>query len=176
VKGKVSYQEKMYGIVVIRPGGDRRLFGRIRRSSKGDVYTIWAEDQSPRNLAKGSNPHASYHADGRLHSKSYDRAAIIRRLQVPNQQFRGNQPIEATNADRAISPTLPPLTGSFDDLFEIPLDLISGKMNQSIAVDVIEPGGEPIRVTGKDKVLVEKVFKDEAPWIVVSFVETPDMP
>jgi len=169
----VSYQEKMYGVVIVRPGGDRRLFGRVRRSSNGDVYAIWAEDESPRSLAKGSNAHASYHASGRLHSKSYDRQAIVKRLQVPGPQFQGTQPIEATNADRASSSTLPLMTGHFDDVFEVPLNLISGKTNQSIAVDVIEPRHEPIRVTGKDKVLAERVFQDEPPWIVISLVETP---
>ncbi len=169
----MSYQEKMYGIVIVRPGDDRRLFGRVRRSSEGDVYAIWAEDESPMNLGKGSNAHASYHADGRLHSKSYDRTAIVNRLQVPGRQFQGTQPIEITNADRARSPTLPPMTGHFDDVFELSLDLITGKANQLIAVDVVEPGCEPIRVTGKDKVLAERVFRDEPPWIVISLVETP---
>jgi len=164
----------MYGIVLTRPDGDKRLFGRLRRSSNGDVYAIWAEDQSPRNLAIGSHPHASYHADGRLHSKTYDRAAIIRRLQTPDKQFRDNQPMEATNADRAVSPTLPPFAGHFDDVFEIPLGLITGNPNQSIAVDVVEPGSVPVRATRKDTVLAEKVFRDEVPWIVVSLVETPD--
>jgi hypothetical protein len=162
----------MYGIVVVRSGDDKRLFGRVRRSSKGDVYAVWAEDESPLNLAKGSNPHASYHANGRLHSKTYDRAVIVKELQLPDQRFRGNQPLEATNADRAASPTLPPLAGHFDDVFEVSLDLITGRTNQSIAVDVVEPGLEPVRVTGKDRVLAEKVFQDDAPWIVVSLVET----
>lgn len=169
----MAHQEKIYGIVVVRPGDDRRLFGRVRRSSKGDVYAVWAEDESSRNLAKCSNPHASYHANGRLHSKTYDQAAIVKKLQLPDQRFRGNQPIEATNADRAASPTLPPLTGHFDDVFELRLDLITGRTNQSIAVDVVEPGLEPVRMTGKDRVLAEKVFQEEAPWIVVSLVETP---
>ena len=170
----MPYQEKIYGIVVVRSGNDKRLFGRVRRSSGGDIYAIWAEDESPHSLSKGSNPHASYHADGRVHSKTHDRAAIIKKLQAPDQQFRGNQPIEATNADRAASATLPPLAGNFDDVFEISLDLITGKTNQLVAVEVIQPGGTPIRVTGRDNVLTEKVFQEEAPWIVVSFVETPD--
>jgi N-methylhydantoinase A/oxoprolinase/acetone carboxylase beta subunit len=136
------------------------------------VYAIWAEDEAPRNLAKGSNPHASYHANGRLHSKTYDQAVIVKKLQLPDRRFRGNQPMEATNADRAASPTLPPLTGHFVDVFELRLELITGKMNQSITVAVVEPGLDPVRVTGKDRVLAEKVFQDEAPWIVVSFVET----
>ena len=166
----------MYAIVVAKPGGDNRLFGRVRRSPDGDVYVIWAEDESPRNLGKGSNPHASYHADGRLHSKTYDRAAYIRALQVPGPEFRGNQPIEVTNADRALSATLPPVAGGFDDAFEISSDLVTGNQNQWIAVDVIEPGFPPVRVTQNDTILAQKVFEDEVPWIVVRLGQSSLIP
>lgn len=90
--------------------------------------------------------------------------------------FRGSQPIEATNAGRALSPTLPKLCGNFDDLFEIPLELVTGRENQAIAVDVVEPGVAPVRLTGQDTVLIEKVFQDATPWIVVSLLETPVRP
>ena len=74
-----------------------------------------------------------------------------------------------------MSPTLPPFAGHFDDVFEIPLGLITGNPNQSIAVNVVEPGSVPVRATRKDTVLAEKVFRDEVPWIVVSLVETPEV-
>jgi hypothetical protein len=171
----LPYQEKMYAIVITRPGGDKRLFGRIRRSPKGDVYAVWAEDESPHNLGKGSNPHASYHANGRLHSKTHNRPAVVRSLQVPAKDFRGNQPIEGTNADRGLSPTLPAFVGQFDDIFEIPLDLISGNSSQSFAVDLVEPGVSPVELTRRDKVLAQKVFRDDVPWIVVRLVEPSDV-
>jgi hypothetical protein len=107
-----------------------------------------------------------------LHSKTHNQSAIKKQLQKPGEAFRGNQPIEATNADRALSPTLPVLSGTFDDLFEIPSRLVTGLQNQSITVDVVEPGVAPVRLTGRDVVLIEKVFQDEEPWIVVSLVET----
>jgi hypothetical protein len=87
----MSYKEKMYGIVVVWPDHDRRLFGRVRRSHKGDVYVVWAEDQSPNNLSKGSNPHASYHSEGQLHSKTHDIRFSPKILQPPNRRFVGNQ-------------------------------------------------------------------------------------
>lgn len=169
----MSYEEKMYGIVVVRPGQDKRLFARIRSSSNGDVYVIWAEDQSPNNLGRGSNPHASYHRKGQLHSKTYNKPSIIKNLQPPNREFVGNQPIEATNADRAGSATLPPVPEHLDDQFELSIDLIIERANRSITVDIVEPGAEPIRLTGRDTVIAEKVFKDDVPWIVVSLIETP---
>jgi hypothetical protein len=169
----MSYEGKMYGIVVVRFSQDRRLFGCVRRSSNGDVYAIWAEDQSPDNLSQGSNPHASYHSKGQLHSKTYDKRTIIKNLRPPNREFVGNQPIEATNADRAASATLPPVPEHLDDQFELSIDLIVERANRSITVDIVEPGVEPIRLTGRDTVIAEKVFKDDVPWIVVSLVEAP---
>ena len=169
----MSYEEKIYGIMIIRSGHDRRLFGRVRRSSKGDVYAIWADDLSPDNLSQGSNPHASYHWKGQLHSKTHDKPTIIKNLQPPNREFVGNQPIEATNADRAASATLPPVPDHLDDQFELSIDSIVERANRLITVDTVEPGVEPIRLTGRDTVIAEKVFKDDIPWIVVSLVEAP---
>ena len=169
----MSYEEKIYGIVIVRSGHDRHLFGRVRRSSKGDVYVIWAEDQSPDNLSQGSNPHASYHRKGQLHSKTHDKRIIIKNLQSPNREFVGNQQIEATNADRAASGTLPPIPEHLDDQFELSIDSIGERANRSITVDIVEPGVEPLRLTGRDTVIAEKVFKDDIPWIVVSLVEAP---
>ena len=172
----MSYDEKIYGIVIVRPGDDRRLFGRVRRGPNGDVYAIWTEDESPDNLSRGSNPHASYHRSGQLHSKSYDKRSIVKNLQPPNRQFTGNQPIEATNANRATSATLPPVPKHLDGHFELSLDAVIGHINRSITVDIVEPGIEPVRLTGRDSVIAEKVFKDDTPWIVVSLVEAPSTP
>ena len=98
---------KSFALGIVRPNGDNRRFGRVRRSAGSDVYVVWSEYDSPSALDKGSNPHASYHRDGRLHSKTYDRATIVKQLQAPGKAFRGNQPIEATNADRALSSRFP---------------------------------------------------------------------
>jgi hypothetical protein len=68
---------------------------------------------------------------------------------------------------------LPPFVGNFDEVFEIPAELVTGQPHQCIAVDVTEPGVAPVRVTGGDTVLLEKVFTDDVPWIVVSLVEPP---
>ncbi len=169
----MPYGEKIYAIAIVHPDGRKHLFGRVRRSAKGDVYAVWAEDQSPRNLGRGSNPHASYHADGRKHSKSYDRTAIKKSLQIPDASFKGTEPIEATNADRGLSLTLPMLSGNFDDVFEIGSAQIAPTRNPSITVDVSEPGVPPIRLTGKDHVIAEKIFKDDIPWIIVSLIQPP---
>lgn len=167
----LEYEEKMYAIVIARPRGERRLLARIRRSPKGEIFVIWAEDESPDNPARGADPHASYHASGRLHYKMSRAIAFIKNLQAPSRNFRWNQPIVVTNANRALSPTLPVLSGQFDDEIEISVDLISGNPNQSIAVDLTEPGVPPANVNRTDRVLAEKTFDDDVPWIIVRLVE-----
>ena len=71
-----------------------------------------------------------------------------------------------------MSLTLPLVTGNFDDVFEIPLGVLTANPQQIfITVDVVEPGVAPIRMTGNDDVTLEKVFQDAVPWIVVSLVK-----
>jgi hypothetical protein len=170
---QMQFRKKIYAIAIVHPDGRKHLFGRVRRSAKGDVYALWSEDQSPRNLRRGSNPHASYHATGRLHSKSYNVSAIKKSRQIPDASLKGTEPLEATNADRGLSPTLPVLSGNFDGVFEIDAAWIAASQNPSITVDLSEPGFPLIRQTGRDRVIAEKIFKDDNPWIIVSLVEPP---
>lgn len=105
---------KRYGIIVLHPDGTRRLFGRVTRSDAGDIYVNWevVEPQSKPGRAPW-RPHASYHASGQLHSKSHNRISIKKTRPVPNSTFTGVEPIEATNADRALSETLPSVAEQF---------------------------------------------------------------
>ena len=165
---------KNYGIVIVDTGGDRRLFASIRRADPGDVYVNWVVDEvSPSPRVPKWNPHGSYHASGQLHSKSYNRIAIRKHRRTPGPAFTGSEPLEVTNADRALSASLPADPGGFDDYFEIDVSLITGSPAQAIAVDLIAPDAEPVRLTGSDTVIAEKVFKDQIPWISVSLVEPP---
>ena len=163
----------MYAIVIVHQNGRKHLFGRIRRSPKGDVYVVWAEDESCLNLGTGSNPHASYHASGQVHSKSHNVSFFEKIRQRPDDCFMGTEPLEATNADRGLSLTLPIFSGSVDGVFEIDAAQIRECENPSITVDLSEPGVSPIRQTGDDRVLAERTFDDEGPWIIVSLVVPP---
>ena len=164
---------KTYAVIVRYGPSDTRLFARIIRKNKGDVVVAWSIDE-PKTPSRvpAWNPHATYHKDGRQHSKSYDRPNIVKYKQRPNSVFKGCEQIEATNADRMRS-NLPPCSPTdFDDVFEVPVHMISGKQNQFVSVDLVEPGIEPIRLTGHDKVLLEAKFKDSVPWIVVTLGES----
>jgi hypothetical protein len=162
---------KRFGIVILHPDGTKRLFGRVTRADAGDIYVNWEVVEAPAKPGVAPwKPHASYHASGQIHSKSHNRIGIKKYRPVPNATFKGVQPIEATNADRALSNTLPCVAEQFDDVLEIDSALISGAQSQAVTVDAVEPGQIPIRLTGKDTVIAEKTFPDAVPWIVVSLV------
>src|SRR5262245_28897971 len=118
---------KRYGIIILRRDGSKRLFGRITRADAGDIYVNWEVVES--TLKPGMprwKPHASYHASGQLHSKSHNRITIKKARPAPSSGFAGAEPIEATNADRALSEALPCVSEQFDDALEIDSALISG--------------------------------------------------
>lgn len=163
---------RRFGIVINHADGTQRLFGTVSRSDKGDVYVNWIVDEPPRrSIVPPWKPHASYHASGQVHSKSHNHTAIKKIRQVPGPTFKGNEPVEATNSDRALSASLPVVTETFDDKLEIDVSLISGLTSQAIAVDLVEPGISPSQLTGNDVVLAQKTFSDQIPWIVVRLVQ-----
>ena len=162
---------KRYGIVILHPDGSKRLFGRVTRADAGDIYVNWeVVEPQPKPGVAPWKPHASYHASGQLHSKSHNRIGIKKARPAPKPAFTGAEPIETTNADRALSGTLPCVAEQFDDVLEIDSALISGSPSQAVTVDAVAPGQIPVRLTGQDTVLAEKMFTDAVPWIVVSLV------
>lgn len=162
----MSYQEKIYAVVIVRSDNDKRLFSRVRRGPKGDFYVVFADDESPDNPGKGANAHASVHKDGRSHFKSSGQKMAVKHGSTPTNGFKGNLIPIVTNADRARSTTLPMLEGTFDGYFYVPLSLLDGSQSQSFSFHLTEPGVEPANVSHKDEVLAEARFDDDKPWIV----------
>ena len=70
MKLKMIAGEYRYAVAV-RESQDLWLTLWVRRSPRGDVYML-----VPRG-DRHWNPHTSYHRDGTLHSKSFDRAAAV---------------------------------------------------------------------------------------------------
>lgn len=168
----MPYVDRRYAIVIAHRDGSQRLFASIHRAPTGDIYVNWAEDQRPENVARDADAHASYHASGQLHTRAYQQQpAIVRQVLPPTRVFHGNQPIIATNADRALQGEFPRLSGHFDDVFEIPSTLIANNPRQMIAVDAVEPNVPPANITGRDDVLAQRDFRDDVPWIVVRLIQ-----
>lgn len=152
---------------------DARLFARIIRKDNTDIVVTWTVDEplTP-SCVPAWNPHATVHRDGNQHSKSYKRQLIKKVVPKPNASFQGCVQLEVTNADRMLSPSLP-LTNpqKFDDVFKIPVNMVTGRTNQYISVCIVSPNTQPLRLSGEENVLLEHTFKDAVPWIIVSFFE-----
>jgi hypothetical protein len=132
------------GIVVRRAEDNRRLSGRIIRKSQGDITPVWTVDEPnrPRRVLAW-NPHVTLHVSGQKHSKSYNRASVVRQTQVPNSQFEGRENLKVKNADRMLSPSLPPVVEAFDDTSKVWADCVRETM--MLSVDIISvPGCGPV--------------------------------
>ena len=62
-------------------------------------------------------------------------------------------------------------TDEFSDVFEIPVDVLRPeKCRTYLAVDLAEPGSEPI-ITPGARIIRQKVFRAHIPWIMVTLFE-----
>jgi hypothetical protein len=82
--------EYRYAVAVRDETGRLWLTLWVRRDPKGEYFVML-----PRKDGRW-NPHASYHRDGRLHSKSYGRKLLPAQKRQPlNEAFRGSENIGA---------------------------------------------------------------------------------
>jgi hypothetical protein len=180
-----EYAEKLYAVIVEWPDGDKRIFARIRRNTQGEVFVVYAADTAPNSLTADMDVHNSVHEDGRTHvrvgikrpNKRWKRQKLdpiaVQSGQAPTKDFKGNGAIFATNADRAMSRTLPRFEGKADDVFEVRSDLLNGTPQQMFGFQLVQPDTEPAFFGRPDEeILAKEIFGDDVPWIVVRLVET----
>jgi hypothetical protein len=171
--GKQAKSETTSGAtfaIAVRDGADLFTVLRIRRSPQGDVYVNW-----PRGDPK-HNPHASYHASGQHHQKSFNHNFDRVYRQKPDQSFQGTQrvegtPLNTTDPRQWNDPCNPP---DHDDVFEIPLsELRPEKYRHTVTVDLVEPN-HVADIVPEKAIVRQAVFKDAVPWIVATLFETWD--
>ena len=145
--------------VAVREGSDLFMTLFIRRDPKGDVYVM-----IPRR--RGSeNPHASYHRDGTLHHKNYDRPMMPSdRQSLIDGGFKGCEHIcmFGEHAPKVVGVTCDAskLTG----IVEVPDEILS---DGYFAVDLVEPGCENQVIDLCNPVHSRHVFKEAEPWLVI---------
>lgn len=160
----MSGQRGMFAVAV--RDRDLYLFLRIRRNSKGEVFVMFPRKD------RGWDPHASYHADGSLHSKSHDRKSFVRQCAKPGASFLETVTFPATHIGKNDAKTNNIICrpDEFEDIFEIPLSDFDGTKYANISVDLTPPDGRP-NVCGR--IIRHKVlFRDATPWIVVTLSDT----
>jgi hypothetical protein len=113
------------------------------------------------------NPHGSWHRDGRLHHKSFNKRLLPAE---PRQEPNAHQLIMrgiALDEPRAFGVTCDPT--EFSDVVEIPVGILSPKHYETYtSIDVSEPGLQPLLMGGTEEILAQRIFDDAIPHITVS--------
>ena len=159
----------MYALA-IRDGAELFLVLLVRRDVKGDLYTIY-----PRREPGGWNPHTSYHASGQHHQKIFGRGFMVCQRQKPDTDFCGTENVTtigvAADEPRAINMLCKP--ERFAAVLEVPIEETrSDKYRTFIAVDLAQPGGQPI-ILPEARIIRQAKFTDAIPWILITVFEAP---
>jgi hypothetical protein len=158
--------EHLYGVAV-REGSDLWLTLWVRRSRKGEVFVM-----VPR--AKESwDPHASYHRDGKFHSKSFGRKVIVQQRQPLNGDFSGTEHLGIFQGHGPKTVGAICDTSLFSGVVKVEPGVF-GPRDGAVAVDLVASGAAPVPWPHKDgKVVVQETFRDVAPWLVLRAGTTP---
>ncbi len=146
--------------VAVRDGEHLWLTLWVQWSRIGEVFV-----NVPRADSRW-NPHASYHRDGTVHSKSYDHKMEERRLQPLTEQFHGTAHIGAFGGHGPKSVGAVCVPGDFTEVVEVPLGVL-GPRDGTVVVDLVEPGHQPI-VAVPTEVVSRHVFRHATPWVVIT--------
>lgn len=132
----------------------------VRRSPKGEFFILY-----PR-LDPSWNPHTSYHLDGSLHIKSYDRKTHRKQLQPLTGSFQGTEHLGLFaghgNTGIACDPT------KFSAVVEVAPNLLAPFLGM-VSVDLVQPGIDPITPVESATMVKQDIFKDFNPWVVLRF-------
>ena len=113
------------------------------------------------------NPHASYHADGRYHSKSYDQKFMPEKRQ-PIAAFKGTEHLGIFSGHSAGMAVC--VREEFTNIICVPPGVLTSYRG-AILVDFVEPCVMPHQhhqnVPGR-RIVVEETFRDALPWVVIA--------
>lgn len=161
-------QSKSY-VVVVREGNELFLFLRIARNKKGESFVMFPRED------KAWNPHASLHADGTHHQKSFDRKFAVRKTVKPDGELSETVNLVTIGiaADEPRKINTPCGIDQFSEVFEIsPSDLRPERYRTNISIDLIPQNGEAI-VPKSCRIIRQHIFQDDGlPSIMVTLYDT----
>ena len=153
--------------VAVRDADELLLFITIVRDSETDVYVNF-----PRDDPKWK-PHASYHASGQHHQKSFGHKSLVYKRQKPEGSFRGTEPVVMIPIDlegvRSLSKAC--RVEEFSDVLEIPADRLGPTLadsRTSLAIDLAEPGSPAFEAVPGGHIIAQWIFDDAVPYIYVT--------
>jgi hypothetical protein len=161
------------GLMKLRPliEGERRYAVAIRDGS--DLWlTLWVQC-SPKpeyfvlipRADRSWDAHTSYHRDGTLHMKSFGGRPVLKQQRRPlTGPFEGTEHLGtySGHGGKSIGAVCDPT--AFSGVVEATAGVL-GPVNGSVAVDLVEPGCEPLWCPGET--VQQEVFKDATPWVVI---------
>jgi len=133
----------------------------VKRSRKGEFFVF-----QPRG-DEDWNPHTSYHLDGTLHMKSYDRKVLTPQKRQPlTGTFRGSEDLGffAGHGTRGIGAICDPT--AFSGVVRVAPGVLGPRYGW-VKVDLVEPGHEPVEISGS-KIITRHVFCDITPFVVIT--------
>lgn len=163
--------DRMFAVAVC-DGNDQFLWMRLRRAATTDIYYMLPTGREDERNWKKWNPHGSWHRDGRLHHKSFDKKMLpVKKRQKPDAKFRGTHNLItrglASDEPRAFGVLCDP--NKFSEIMEIPVEILSPKHYETYtSVDASEPGLQPVLMGGREEILLRRVFDDAIPHITVT--------
>src|SRR5215831_3067689 len=121
--------ERMLAIAV-RDGADLFVWIRLRRAARTYIYYVLPTGREHDPEWKKWNPHGSWHRDGRLHHKSFDKKLLpAEQRQNPDDEFKGTHQLInrgiASDEPRAFGVSCDPT--KFSEVVEIPVGILSVK-------------------------------------------------
>lgn len=154
--------------IAVRDAQGLHLVARVARRPSGIYYSIPRDAKAFQiDSAENWDPHASYHADGTHHIKSFGQLALTRVKRQPlSSAFSGAEPLFAQSFQPRDLHNLPMLSDAsvFADVFEIPVDRLTSADHYTLALDLLAPGARRLRGPWLEAVL-EHSFQDALPWI-----------
>lgn len=116
---------------------------------------------------KGWNPHASYHLDGRFHSKTFNDSKMgpPQKRQPLTGVFHGTENLGSYggHAPKAVGAICDPT--DFSGVVKVPPGVL-GPRHGTVVVDLVEPGREPMSWPFS-QIARQEVFRDFVPWLVI---------
>ena len=142
--------------------GPLRLFLRLVRSSSGIYVVFAAGQQRPGVGRKAYNPHASWHRDGRVHQKSYNRTWTREKRQALGN-FAGSEPFVVTPTDQMVVHSLPEcVPPEFDSVMEVDVDKLgTNGACHHVNIDLVAESTDPLPL-GSGGQALNRWFLDEA--------------
>jgi hypothetical protein len=162
--------------VAVRDGKDLFLWVRIRRNPTGEIFAIISNEQR----WKVWDPHFSFHADGEIHYKSFEKIdrdgnpRYCEQGQSPDVNFAGIRSFHSTDirADDVKYVGLVCDPHKFDEVMEVEATKLwpTNPHDTYVSIYFTEPNVGPPLVPGRE-IITRKVFKDSIPWIHVTICE-----